>query len=206
MNPTTILMNEHRVIEQVLTCLEKITDQAAATGAPDQASAEQALDFLRHFADGCHHGKEEQHLFPLLEARGFPRQFGPTGVMRAEHEEGRHHIQAMAAGVRDAAQGQPEALPQFIQHARAYVRLLREHIRKEDHCLFPMASQALNETDQQELLRRFEHVEHDQVGAGVHEEYLALADSLAARFDVPLATSTLAGTHSCCSHGLQKSS
>ena len=32
MNPTDILMDEHRVIEQVLNCLEKIIEQATAAG------------------------------------------------------------------------------------------------------------------------------------------------------------------------------
>lgn len=49
---------------------------------------EQLLNFFRVFADLCHHGKEEQYLFPALEAAGIPRESGPAGVMLAEHAEG----------------------------------------------------------------------------------------------------------------------
>ena len=152
MKPTEILSDEHRIIEQVLDCLEKIAQSCAAEGRLDNASAEQALDFFRNFADRCHHGKEETHLFPAMEAKGFPRQGGPTGVMLQEHEQGRAHIRGMVEAIEGAAAGQGEAVARFITHAQGYVSLLREHIEKEDHCLFTMANQVLSEDDQQKLL------------------------------------------------------
>jgi hemerythrin-like domain-containing protein len=176
------------VIEQVLTCLEKIADEARHTDKLNGDAARQALDFFRNFADRCHHDKEEQHLFPMLEAKGFPRHGGPTGVMLHEHEEGRRHIQAMNSAMALAETGHVPALQQFIHHAQAYVTLLREHIIKEDHCLFPMANRAFAETDQQRLLNAFEHLEHDDLGEGTHEHYLEVAQRLAARYGVPAAS------------------
>ena len=99
MKPTEILSGEHRIIEQVLDCLEKIAQNCATGGRLDKTSAEQALDFFRDFADRCHHGKEETHLFRAMEAKGFPRQGGPTGVMLHEHEQGRAHIRDMAEAI-----------------------------------------------------------------------------------------------------------
>src|SRR5262245_15379028 len=133
MKATDMLMDEHRVIEQVLDCLEKLADRCASGEKPDSTSALEVFDFFRNFADHCHHGKEEGHLFPLLEARGFSRERGPTGVMLHEHEEGRRLTDAIAAAVERDEPGE------FARHARAYVRLLRDHIGKEDNCLFPMA-------------------------------------------------------------------
>ena len=98
MRSTDILQNEHRVIEQVLGCLEKMAAQAVE-GKLDEPSAREALDFFQTFADGCHHHKEEDHLFPLMEAKGFPRHGGPTGVMLHEHEEGRRHVKAMRSAL-----------------------------------------------------------------------------------------------------------
>ena len=79
MNPTDILMDEHRVIEQVLNCLEKIIEQATAAGRLEEEPAREALDFFRTFADRCHHGKEEAHLFPLMQTRGFGGGWRPRG-------------------------------------------------------------------------------------------------------------------------------
>jgi hemerythrin-like domain-containing protein len=200
MQATEILKEEHRVIEQVLDCLETLADRCKADGVLDGDSAREALDFLGHFADHCHHGKEEGCLFPLLEAKGFIRDRGPTGVMLHEHEQGRAHIRAMAEALDQAAAGDPAALAVFVAHARAYVTLLREHIQKEDHCLFMMAEQVLNSADARALLESFDRVENHDMGAGTHEHYLALADALASRLGVPRARVGATCGHACCHH------
>jgi hemerythrin-like domain-containing protein len=187
-------MDEHRVIEQVLSCLEKLADRCEAGEDLDGTSALEALEFFRNFADRCHHGKEEGHLFPLLEARGFRRQGGPTGVMLYEHEEGRGLVAAMARAIeRDAPR-------EFARHARAYVGLLREHIRKEDHCLFPMATEILSGADAESLEQRFEHVEYTEMGDGTHERYLQLANDLADRLGVKRVQVIPACGHARCHH------
>lgn len=181
MRATDVLMEEHRVIEQVLSCLEKLADRCAAGEDLDGDSAREALDFFRHFADHCHHDKEEGHLFPLLEARGLVRDGGPTGVMLHEHDEGRRLIAALAAAVEE------NAPREFVRHARAYVGLLCDHIRKEDHCLFPMAAAIRSDAEAESLWRSFEHVESAEMGEGTHEYYLSVANALADRLGVPRA-------------------
>ena len=184
MRATEILSGEHRVIEQVLDCLETIARDGTARGRLDKAPAEQALDFFRNFADRCHHGKEEAQLFPAIEAKGFPRHGGPTGVMLDEHERGRAHVRAMAETIERAAAGDGEAVTRFAAHAHGYVGLLRRHIEKEDHCLFAMADRTLSEEDQQRLLEAFAGVEQEHMGLGTHEKFLHLADELADRLGV----------------------
>ena len=61
----------------------------------------------------------------------------------------------------------------------AYVELLRGHIFKENNVLFPMAEQVLPEAEQSGLAERFEEVENEEIGPGVHERYHALAHELA---------------------------
>jgi hemerythrin-like domain-containing protein len=194
MKATDILMDEHRVIEQVLSCLEKLAEGYEAEEKLDDTSALEALAFFRNFADRCHHGKEEGHLFPLLEARGLGHQGGPTGVMLHEHDEGRRLVAAMARAL------DCDTPRDFVQHARAYVKLLREHIRKEDQCLFPMAAGILSGSDAESLAQRFEHVEHAEMGEGTHEHYLQLANDLADRLDVKRAEVTPACGHARCHH------
>jgi hemerythrin-like domain-containing protein len=185
MRPTEILSGEHRVIEQVLNCLEMIARRAIEARRLDADDAHAAIDFLRHFADGCHHRKEEDVLFPAMEARGFSAECGPTAVMRHEHVLGRAAIQGMEENVARAAAGDDDALASFSRYARYYLDLLRAHIAKEDHRLFPMAESVLTEEEQGEVLDRFEKVEHDDVEAGAHERYLALADELTERVGAP---------------------
>lgn len=59
------------------------------------------MEFLMVFVDKCHHGKEEDFLFPALEAAGVARDGGPIGVMLHEHERGRRHIADMKNALGD---------------------------------------------------------------------------------------------------------
>lgn len=196
MKPTEVLMQEHRVIELVLDCLDRMADNCAAGHSLDVEAATQAIDFFRVFADQCHHGKEEDLLFPLMESKGFPRQGGPTGVMLHEHELGRRRVRAMEDAVKEFSLGDIAGKIVFVEHARAFSALLREHIQKEDHCLFNMADQALSPADQEDLSRLFDQVELEHMGPHQHEHYVRAAYGLADRLGV-LATSQPQKGHSC---------
>src|SRR5262245_58779307 len=118
MKPTEILSAEHRVIEQVLDCLERMA-QGVESGHLKLVDARSALDFLRTFCDRCHHGKEERQLFPKLMERGFPRRAGPLAVMLAEHDLGREGVRAMATALDGCERGSRAALASFVREARA---------------------------------------------------------------------------------------
>jgi hemerythrin-like domain-containing protein len=201
MRATQILRAEHEVILKVLDCLERVADGAASAGVPDLLSAKEILEFLAVFADRCHHGKEEECLFPKLFDQGMPRHVGPVAVMLAEHEEGRSEVAGMRAALAACEQGKREATEQFVAHARSYVQLLREHIAKENEVLFPMADGMLGEVQQQELLTAFGKVERHDMGEGTHERYLALAEGLVSRLGVKPGAHSFAQAGACCSHG-----
>ena len=197
---TEILSNEHRVIEQMLDCLDHWVDDSEATGHCDWPTAGRILDFLNSFADGCHHGKEEEKLFPMMEAHGFSKQMGPTAVMRSEHEQGRRYMAQMTSAVEQGPRGNASALSKFAEAAKAYGAMLRTHIQKEDHCLFPMAEQALTEFEKIELMRQFEVTEHRPDLEGEHEKYLRFAHDLAQRYGVKRVKSCELHHVPCCGH------
>lgn len=198
MQPTTILSNEHRVIEIVLTSLERIAARASETGRLSADAAEQALDFFRTFADGCHHGKEEKHLFPAMVAKGVPERGGPVGVMLVEHDQGRRHIRAMSEQIDAASRGDADSIDRFVAEANAYVAMLRAHIMKEDQILFPLADRIMSEDDERSLMDAYDHVEHHHMGEGTHERYIEIASELARRYDVPAETVAKALSHGGC--------
>jgi hemerythrin-like domain-containing protein len=177
-SPTEILSDEHRVIERVLSALEQLTSLPVSDSVERW---QKALEFFRHFADKCHHFKEEKVLFPAMEAHGIPREGGPIGMMLAEHEEGRAHVRSMWAAVEQIAAGNAASAQPLLSHARAYLTLLREHIQKEDDILFRMADEVIPQDEQRQLLRRFEEHEAEEMGAGAHEKYLKIAAELEAR-------------------------
>jgi len=177
--PTQVLMAEHELILEALDAMEKKVAAIQAGAAPDRDYFDKAVNFLRGFADKCHHGKEENLLFKRMTERGFPVQGGPIGVMLSEHEAGRAFIRAIAEGAARLGTG-PAAARQIVENARGYIDLLRAHIGKENNVLFPMADRALRPEDQAYLAKEFERFEAEETGAGVHEAMLALLKELKA--------------------------
>ena len=178
LHPVDVLYREHRIIERVLDAVEHQVLELGSGPFP-KAFFEQALDFFANFADRCHHGKEEQRLFPALKERGIPERGGPIGVMLHEHCQGRAHLEAVRANLAAAAEGDAKALGVVRREAMSYVILLRQHIQKEDHILFAMARVVRTQGDVERLQREFACVEEHHIGPGVHEHYERLADELA---------------------------
>ena len=154
------LEHDHHVIEQVVALLADVSGHASDERA--FAFGAWAVDFARRFADGCHHAKEEQALFPLLEQRGIPRQGGPIGMMLLEHQEGRDLVLNMerALAARD--------LPAFVASAGAWAGLLRVHIAKERNVLFPLGARRLDDADDRALRARFAAIEREAGGEELH--------------------------------------
>lgn len=179
MESTEILRQEHRIIEAVLIGLARIADQAATSQSLPVDSAGKALEILRNFADRCHHAKEEHQLFRVMESHGMPHESGPLAMMLREHELGRGHVRAMTEALPKASAGDAQAIGAFAEHARSYTHLLREHIRKEDSVLYPMAEQMLGAEEDRQLVAAFEMIERDEMVEGAHERYHQWAHELA---------------------------
>jgi len=178
MEATRILMEEHRVIERVLSSLDTAAQRLDAGHPISAGFFIEVTDFFRGFADGCHHKKEEGVLFPAMESSGVARQGGPLAVMLAEHEEGRRLTRALRAAAEEMATGGAEWKTAVVQNALGYVALLRQHIAKENGVLFPMADRLITPEAQGRLLEAFDRVEHEETGGGVHEKYLEMAERL----------------------------
>lgn len=178
MEATDVLMEEHRVIERLLDSLDLAADRLESGKPVRPGFFIEAAEFIKGFADGCHHRKEEGFLFPALEAAGLPREGGPVGMMLYEHDEGR----ALTKAIREAAErlqsGDVAATSEVAQNARGYAALLRQHIHKENMILFRMADQFIQGEARDQLTEAFAQVEREETGAGVHEKYLAMLEGL----------------------------
>jgi hemerythrin-like domain-containing protein len=159
MHPTDVLSQEHRAIEAKLDELEDRIRSIESGDPFPRPFFDEALDFFRNFADGCHHAKEENLLFPRMMERGVARNGGPIGVMLAEHDEGRAYLKAVRDNLDAAEQGSPDARRLVVHNASGYIDLLRQHIHKEDNILFRMAKMVLQPDDVAELTREFAAVE-----------------------------------------------
>ena len=168
-SPTRVLREEHAVLLDVLTRFEGALANAAIGGESVLRRLAVFVDVFRGYADYCHHRKEEQGLFVLLEAH----ELG-TAVecMREEHGEARALISRLAeavdagdaAGIRDAGHG--------------YLDLLRSHIEKENCMLFEAADECLTSGEIAELAVRYAEIETEQAYEATQTRCRAHIESL----------------------------
>ncbi len=178
---TQILRHEHEAILKMLGAGEEVARRLEQGEQVEQETLDGLLEFFQLFADRCHHGKEEDLLFPLLEKKGFRREGGPVGVMLSEHERGRSLIRQMSEAAKAYKAGERSAGKQWAAAAAGYAVLLRAHIDKENNVLFVMAERALTSAEQTDLAEKFEKLEIEKMGAGTHERLHAMMDALLAR-------------------------
>jgi hemerythrin-like domain-containing protein len=170
MKPTEMLTQEHNTIKVMLEIMEYACQELESGQKVHPEHLEQMVQFIREFADKCHHGKEEGLLFPALEKAGILREGGPIGVMLADHDQGRAYVKGLAEKVAKHKAGDASSSEGIIENARSYIALLTHHIFKEDNILFPMADRMLAESVSNQLAVDFNRVETDIIGSGKHEE------------------------------------
>ena len=183
-SPTQMLEDEHLVIAKVVGAAPVLADRMEAGQLVDVETLRGVVEFMRTFADKCHHGKEEELLFPTLAHKGIPMQGCPVGALTAEHIRGRVLVKELAEAAEAYKSGEPAAKGKVVKSLRGIAALYPNHIWKEDYLLFPLTEKVLSMEEQQSLYRQFELVE-ERVGRDVHHRLEHFAEGLSA--------STLAG-------------
>jgi hemerythrin-like domain-containing protein len=138
---TGMLRDEHQLILGVVDVLDETLRKPDSASDLDFDVVERCISFFRLFADACHHGKEEDLLFPELIEHGMPGDAGPIAVMLGEHQQGRLSVRGMAQAIGGARSGDEDAVSALQNHADDYIDLIRAHIGKEDNILFNMADE-----------------------------------------------------------------
>jgi hemerythrin-like domain-containing protein len=166
--PVRMLVEEHVTIKRLLALVPWISRQLADDPASGGASARQAVEFIRGFADRFHHAKEEDILFSY-----FDPDLQIIRAMNREHEIARDHVrQAVEALEVDDTETAAAQLG-------AYAVLLSAHIRKEDEVLYPFLDSRLSTRQVGEMFSRFAEV-RAQFGDGP-EKLAAMVDSMEGR-------------------------
>lgn len=167
---TEQLKNEHQAVLLALEILEKICQRLEVGEKVEPKHQEEILEFIKIFVDKCHHGKEEDLLFPALEKVGIPKENGPIGMMLTEHDMGRDYVRGMSENISN-----PE---KYIENAHRYIELLKQHIEKENNILYPMADIHISQAKDDELLKEFNKLELERIGPGKHEEFHKMLEGL----------------------------
>ena len=177
MKPSEVFVREHEIICMVLDVAEREARAIVSSGSVPVERVQRIMGFVREFADGCHHAKEERHLFIQMQKCGMPAEHGSTEVMNHEHELGRGYMRTLGDALGQVEKGNSRAAGDVAESLLRYVELLRAHIYKENNILFPMADSILSPGAQAELAAAFDHVDND--AAVLRKKYIECAHVLA---------------------------
>ncbi len=169
------LMIEHRLIERMIALIGTLAETIERTGRADPGMIDDAVDFIRTYADATHHGKEEEMYFKLLAAK--PMSEADRKLMEElvqEHVFGRQTTQALVEANTRYRSGDKTALPVIVEKLRAIASFYPGHIEKEDRKFFPAGQRYLSESEDQALLSQF----RDFDSRMIHEKYTQLLEAL----------------------------
>jgi len=165
---TQNLENDHIHILKLTEVMLKMAERPE----PDPVYVDEVVDIIRNFADGLHHAKEENMLFPMLVEKGIPAENGPVGVMLSEHVQGRNFVAEMASGSREWREGKQDAAAKINHALEGYAILLQNHIAKENNILFRMADNLMSAREEENMYHNFLKVDTGEQSGPSSPDYV----------------------------------
>lgn len=117
-----------------------------------------AINFIRNYADGFHHKKEEDILFKaMLENLGPLAEKVVRGGMLVEHQMARSYVMELENNLNLFEESKSDLKKLYIlTNAMSYVSLLREHAKKENQTVYPFADKNLPDDIKEEVAKEME--------------------------------------------------
>lgn len=178
-------MIEHRLIERMIALmgseLKRIKDNVAVDpefAFVDPVFVDTAVDFIRTYADRCHHGKEEDILFAALA----PKKLSPEH-RRVMEELIQQHAWAReaTAALMQAKEGylleKAGALDNLLQHLTQLVEFYPRHIETEDRHFFIPCLAYFSDEEKAEMLQRMWDFDRELI----HEKYRGMVEKIETR-------------------------
>lgn len=154
--PVKRLVDEHLLIKRFIAAVPEILKRLDLRQATGRQVILDGVYFIRTYADGFHHAKEEDILFGYADSSQEVIQ-----VMLEDHVTARSHVRAIVKGVEEGDRGA------VAEHLLAYAELLTEHIKREDEILYPWMDRALSITQVGELQARFDAADKEADPAAI---------------------------------------
>lgn len=168
MLPIGPLMEEHRVIEKLMPAMRRIADAGRREGMIDLQVVDIAVDFVRNYADRCHHGKEEGLLFVALESKPLAAPYRRTlEELVEEHKLGRRITRELTEAAEAFRRGDRSALAVLIERLESLAEFYPRHIAKEDRDFFIPVMDYFSHAEKDDLLE----AEREFDRCVIHEVY-----------------------------------
>ena len=160
---TESLRRDHDLITKAVRAMESTVELLTNGTKIPQSILLSVIEFTTNFTDVCHHGKEEESLFPALEKTGMPSNMGPIAVMLLEHEQSREIVKRIEYSTKEYLESGDST--KLIADMKQYIQHITEHLWKENNRLFAMADTRLqDEVTINADLTKTENIKLDSLG------------------------------------------
>ncbi len=147
--PHRLLQKEHEAILSKLKDFEIIID--ALPENPKVIELKKIFSFI-DLAE-THHRKEEEILFKSLEEKGHEI---PTQLFRMDHDDIRKAKEVLKEVIEEENIELIKALLLF--EGKFLIQKMREHIRREDEIIYPLAKQIIEEDEWGRIKKKFDEI------------------------------------------------
>ena len=181
MSAIELMKNEHEYIKRMLSVVRNMCMEFIDEGELDYGDFESVIDFIRNFADGHHHNKEEILLFNrMVDNIDTIGEKLITHGMLVEHDLGRLYVSNLEKSLNQFKAGDNESKLDIIANAVSYANLLSSHIDKEDRVIFEFANRELD----RELLDIVDREcdKYEVENREIREKYINLLENLELKY------------------------
>ena len=173
MLPVGPLRVEHRLIERLITLMQMEGDRIKKDKLTDIDFIDNCIDFIKTYADRCHHGKEEDILFKELEVKELkPNHKKLLKELVEEHKYARE-ITLKLLDVRNRYfNSNDEATKQILafeiyEYLKNLIDFYPNHIKKEDEEFFLPCMDYFTDKEKNEMIDKFWDFDRKLI----HEKY-----------------------------------
>ena len=170
------LAHEHKHIMRMLKVIDHTIEHIKSNRPVPIEIVQDELDFIKGFADQCHHGKEEGVLFKMIELRLSADQKETMNSLIKDHIDGRNFVKNAREDLAQAGGGNTKAANALADDLKSYANLLRSHLRTES-VFFREIKTLLDEKQMKVLNQECERIEKE---LGEHGHFLEMLDRLEA--------------------------
>jgi hemerythrin-like domain-containing protein len=159
---TAHLKSEHELIEKTLQAFQNVAETLHAESGGDIHHRTDLWPLLEYLVDVVmlrHEEKEETLLLPALSLHGERWNDGPLASTRREHRHGRNLTRSLRQALHQAQDWDAEDARHFSAVAQEWIEFNREHMRREEIHLFPLAEKQLDLAASQKLAEGFARID-----------------------------------------------
>jgi hemerythrin-like domain-containing protein len=173
MMPIGPMMIEHRLIERMIAVMRKELDRFLREKKADPQIITTFVDFVRTYADRCHHGKEEDILFRELKKKELSAEHRDTmNQLVKDHQWARQQTRDLVNATKKYGAGDEDMFLIITARLNALTEFYPQHIEKEDKHFFLPVMGYFSKEEKDAMLR--EGFEFDQ--SLIHDKYKQIVE------------------------------